>query len=174
MKLVKKAVRFFDRVVDLLAALAGVLIILAMLIVAFEIVMRYFLDRPQIWVMDVTETILLYFTFLATAWLLKKDGHVKMDLVVNRLNQRTQVLLNIITSILGVVISWALVWYGAQVTWDHFQRGVYIPTPLRLPTAPVLVIIPIGSFLLLLQFLRRTYSYLRDGWGHSDKQQGYG
>jgi len=158
-KLIRSIVYIFDRAVDLFAALGGILIILAILIVAFEIVVRYFLDRPQIWVMDVTETILLYFTFLSTTWLLKKNGHVTMDILVNRLNQRTQDLLNIITSILGAVISWALVWYGAQVTLDHFQRSVYVPTPLRLPTAPLLIIIPIGSFLLLLQFLRRAYSY---------------
>jgi TRAP-type C4-dicarboxylate transport system permease small subunit len=53
-----------------------------------------------------------------------------------------------------------LVWYGAQVAWDHYQRGVFNPTLLEFPKGLVLAVIPIGSLLLLAQFLRRIYDGL--------------
>lgn len=161
MKLQAKASAIFDRTIILLAVLAGILLIVMMLSVNFEVAMRYFLGSPTKWVMDVTQSILLYITFLGTAWVLKREGHVKMDMVINRLKPRTQAMVNIITSISAAIPWLVITCYTANVTWDHFQRGfIMMRTALYMPSAPILVIIPIGSFLLFIQFLRRAYGYL--------------
>jgi len=161
MKLLAKAGTLFDRTVNYLAFVAAVLIIFTMLSVGAEVVMRYFLHRPMIWVMEVTEIILLFITFLGTAWLLRREGHVKVDIVLGHLNPRAQALLGIISSIIGIIVCIVLVWYGIQVSYDYTQGGLYEPTLLELPKGPLLAIIPVGSFLLLIQFVRRTYGYLQ-------------
>jgi TRAP-type C4-dicarboxylate transport system permease small subunit len=152
---------FFDRIIDLLAFLAGVLVILAMVAVCAEVVMRYFLNSPLIWVSETTEIALLFIAFLGTAWLLKKEGHVKVDIVLARVNPRAQALLGIISSIVGVFICVLLVWYGALVSFQFIQKDLYEPTILELPKGPLLTIIPVGSFFLLIQFLRRMYDHWR-------------
>jgi TRAP-type C4-dicarboxylate transport system permease small subunit len=101
--------------------------------------------------------------FLTVSLTLKREGHVKMDLVLTRLRPGTQSILNIITSVIGIFICLVLTWYGTVVTWDYFQTGYYIGTMLMPPKAPIMLIIPVGSFLLLIQFLRRAYSYL-ESW----------
>jgi hypothetical protein len=53
-----------------------------------------------------------------------------------------------------------IVWYGTIETWDNFQRGVRIPSILEFPKAPLLAIIPFGSFFLMLQFLRNAFGYI--------------
>ena len=160
MKLVRGVTAIFDYIVSLCGTLVVVLLIFMMLAVSTEVVMRYFLNRPPIWVIEVTEYALLYITFLGAAWLLKREGHVKMDLVLNRLNPRTQTLVNIVTSVFGAIICLVLTWYGVKVTWDHFQLGSFLSTILRPPSFLIVAIIPVGSFLLFIQFLRRTYQYL--------------
>ena len=80
-----------------------------------------------------------------------------MDVVLNRLSPRRQAILRVFSSAVGIVICVCLVWFGFEVAWDHFQRGVYDPTILEFPKALVIVIIPIGSLILLLQFVRRGY-----------------
>jgi TRAP-type C4-dicarboxylate transport system permease small subunit len=142
-----------------------------MLAVVYEVVMRYFLGRPTIWVVELSEYSLLFITFLGATWVLRREGHVKLDLVLGRLNPRTQVLLNIITSVLSAAICLALLWYSAEVTWDHFQSGWIRPKVLNIPSAYILVIIPVGSLLLFIQFLRRSYEYLRSWRGLRDKEQ---
>ena len=97
--------------------------------------------------------------FLGTAWVLRKEGHVKMELLLNRLKPRAQATANIVASFIGMAISLALIWYGTLVTIDHFQRSMRFPTVLETPITPILAVIPVGSFLLFIQFLRRTYSY---------------
>ena len=151
----------FDRTINLLAFLGGVIIIFTMIAVCSEVVRRYFLNRPIIWVSEITEISLLFIAFLGTAWVLKKEGHVKVDILLIHLSSRIQALFGIISSIIGVFICLLLVWYGAQVSWHNIQEGLYEPTILELPKGPLLTIIPVGSFFLLIQFLRRACGY----WG---------
>ena len=160
MKLLTKADTIFNRTMNLFIIVAAALLIFLMLAIGADVVMRYFLNRPIVWVLEISTYILLYITFLVTAWVLKEEGHVRTDLVVSRLNQKTQVFLGIFSSIIGIIISLVLMWYGTAIVYEHFQRGeFYHGTMLELQTAPILIIIPIGSFLLLIQFLKRTLGF---------------
>jgi TRAP-type C4-dicarboxylate transport system permease small subunit len=152
----KNAFEIFDRVLNIASFISGLLLIFIMLSVSLEVILRSFANRPQMWVTEVTECMLLYITFLGSAWLLREDGHVKVDIVLNRLKPRTVALLGVVSSSIGVFVSITLIIYGFSVAWDYFQRGIYTPTALEIPVSPILVIIPIGSVLLLIQFLRRT------------------
>lgn len=154
----RKAGAILNRINDSLAILAGILVIYMMLSVSYEVVMRYFLNRPTSWVVDIASLAILYFTFLGAAWLLRKDGHVYMDMLLIRLRPRIQSLINIITSILGAFVCFALAWYGTKLTWEHFQEGIYTWGVLSLPSPLSLFIIPAGFFLLFIQFLIRAYS----------------
>ena len=156
-----KAGTIFDHVIKSLTWLACALILLAILAVSVGVVMRYFFNCPIVWVLEICEYILLYIVFLGTAWVLREEGHVKVSFLVDRLSPKTQAMVNVITSILGIAGCLALSIYGTQVTWDYFQRGVPTLEFLKLPKFLVLMIIPIGSSLLTVQFLRRSYGYLR-------------
>ncbi len=171
MKLLTKVIAVFDRVIDIVAILAAVGIVFMMLVVSAEVVMRYFFGRPLIWVMEVTEGTLLYITFLVAVWVLRREQHTKMDIVLTRLSPISQDVLNIITSIISAFICLLLTWYGARVTWQHLVGGIFTETAMEFPMAPLLVIIPVGSFLLFIQFLRRTYSYLSAGERHEIKSK---
>ena len=161
MKIIRTVIAGFDRLIDSLVYLACGLLVFALTAVSVEIIFRYFLNRPSIWVAEITEYILLYITFLGTAWLLRREGHVKIDLLLSRLKPKTQAWFNIIISVIGAIMCLLLVWYSARETLVFFQRGVLTPTVLALPKAPIILIIPIGSFLLFIQFLRRAQGYWR-------------
>lgn len=143
--------------------LASVLIALGWLSICFEVVMRYFFNRPQAWVRESTEYSLVFITFLAAAWLLKGEGHVKMDWLVNRLSPRGQALLTFITSIIGAITFLVVTWYTAKLTLFMHVEGIHVLSELEPPQAPLAVVIPIGSFLLSIQFVRRAYNNLA-GW----------
>ncbi len=161
MRLIKKLTNFFDRIIVLMTIFAGILLVSAMLIISGAVASRYFLGRPIGWVIEISEYIILFVTFLVAAWVLKQEGHVRMDIVLNQLNPRTQSMINIITSGISAIVCFILTWYGAKVTWELFQTGYFTPTLLELPKFIIIAIIFIGSFLLFIQFLRRTY----DNWG---------
>lgn len=161
MKLLAKVSTIFDRFLDLTVILAAILLFFVTFSVGAEVILRYFLGRPTIWVTEIAEYLLLYITFFVVAWVLRREGHVKMDLVLNLLNPRTQSMVNVITSLIGSIVCFILTWYGAKTTWYFFQGGYPTPTPLRVPKFIIVAIIFVGCFLLFIQFLRRTYRY----WG---------
>ncbi len=160
MKAVRKITAIFDRTNNLLAVLAGVLVVFIMLGTAADVLARYLLGTSILWMFEIVEYSLLFITFLAAAWLLREEGHVKMDLVLNRLKPGASTLLNIITSILSALICLVITWYGVEISWSNFQKGIVLGTILEPPKFILLAIIPVGSFLLFIQFLRRSYGYL--------------
>lgn len=160
MKLLTKLSICFDRIIDLTQILATILLIFVTFSVGAEVFLRYFLGRPTIWVTEIAEYLLLYITFLVVAWVLRREGHVKMDLVLSRFSPKTQSIVNAVTSLISAIVCFILTWYGAKTTWYFFQGGYPTPTPLRVPKFIVVAIIFVGSFLLFIQFLRRTYRYV--------------
>ena len=111
-------------------------------------------------VYEIMEYTLLWICFLGTAWVLKIDRHVVLDVVVAKLKPRPKALLNIIVYSLGVICCLALAWYGLKFTWWAYQTGYTLPTFLQPPMFPIVFIIPVGGFLLTIEFLRKTRSYI--------------
>ena len=151
MKGAAKWARGMDSVIGSLAFVAGVVIILIMSIIVVEVAIRLLFEgwmRAFFWVIEIVEYLLLFGTFLATAWLLKGERHVRMDLVLDWLNPTTQSMVNIITSILCAIVCLVIAYYGVMATWDFFQTGYEISTVLRPPKWPLVSIIPLGFFLL--------------------------
>ncbi len=169
MKLLTKTGTIYNKILGSLFVLSCVILVLIMLSVSLNVVMRYFIGRPQGWVIETVSYSLLFITFLAAAWVLHKEEHIKMDLVLNRLSPRGQSVLNTVTSILASIMWLALTWYSSQITWTLFQGGDRIHTILEPLKAPLVAVIPIGSFLLFIQSLRRTHGFLR-GWRASSEE----
>ena len=171
MKLLRKAGAIFDGIINRLSYLAIALLVFSWLAVCFHVLFRYFLRQPFKWTVEVSGYTLLWITFLGATWLLKREGHVRLDIVLNRLNPRARALLNVITSIIGAVVCLVIAYYGGVATWDAWIRGVVPSTPMAPLKAPILMIICIGSFLLFVQFLRRAYGYLASWKLSQDKGQ---
>jgi len=158
MKLLAKVTKIYDRIIDITTLLAGILVIFLMLSVGLEVTLRYFFGRPTSWVVEIAGYILLYIPFLVAAWVLKREGHVRMDLVLNQLSPKSRSLVDAITSVIGAIICFVLTWFGVKAA--LYFIGYQTPTILMMPKSIIIAIIPVGALLLFIQFLRRTYSYL--------------
>ncbi|MFC1979454.1 TRAP transporter small permease subunit [Chloroflexota bacterium] len=161
--MLRKVTNGFNHTINSLGLVASFLIVFTMLLVTADVVMRYFLNNPIQWATEITEYGLLYTTFLGAAWVLSREGHVRMDVVLIRLGPKTQACLNTITSIIGALIWLTVTVFSVKATWNFYQLGYYFFTPLETPKFIVLGIIPLGSVLLFIQFIRRAYGY-SPGW----------
>jgi len=160
MKAISKITAIFDYAVDFLAYSAGVVIIFVMLSIATEVISRAIFNVTIYWVVEISESCVLYITFMSAAYLLKNDWHVRVDLVLNQLDLRKQAILNMVTSTIGAALFLLFAYRGALSTLDLWQRGAYTPTIMELPLAPFIAIIFIGSSLLSIQFMRRVRRYM--------------
>jgi TRAP-type C4-dicarboxylate transport system permease small subunit len=150
-----------DQIVDFFFLLGKVILIVVWGIVCADVVMRYLFNSPIAWSVEVTEYGLVLITFLGAPWLLKKKKHTNIDIVVIYLTPKTQRALNTITHLVGAIICMSISLYSAQATWDMLQRHVLLTKALEIPKAYLFITIPLGTFLLSIQFLREAYEYLR-------------
>ena len=152
---------FLDKVMSGLAWLAGWLMMLALLMVCLDVVLRYFFNSPIGGVLQFSEYVLLYIPFLAAAYVLKDERHIKIDIILNRLSPKVQVAVNLITSIFGVFVLLVLSYYGTYITFDYYRRGVPTLKYYKIPEFLVIMVIPLGCFLFGLQFIRRACTYYK-------------
>ncbi|OGA53901.1 MAG: hypothetical protein A3G25_05060 [Betaproteobacteria bacterium RIFCSPLOWO2_12_FULL_63_13] len=152
--------RLYDRLVDLLAWLAGGLVMLITLFIAGEMASRYLFGSALTWTLQFSEYTLLYIVFLGAPWLLRHEGHPSLDLLVNKLSPRRRAQAQAVTSLLGVAICLFVAVFSAWTTWNQFVSGATDPAMIEVPKWMLLVIIPVGSLLLGVQFCIRCAGHL--------------
>ena len=153
--------RIFDLIVDGGAVLAAVLMVAVMLTTTVKVVFRYGLREGLIGIDQISGTMLLYITFLGAAWVLRREEHVTLDLVVGRIAPEARRQLLIWGSVAGALVCLAISGFGTFETVTSWQRGIRIPAELEIPRAINLVAIPIGCLFLGLQFMRRAWRHWR-------------
>jgi TRAP-type C4-dicarboxylate transport system permease small subunit len=164
-------VKVWDRLIDGIMVLAGILFWVQMLIVNIEVFSRYF-ARPTIWVAEISSIIILWICFMVPAWVLRKDAHVRMDLLLQRLKPKTQALINCITYLTGMVVMLIVAWAGFMTT--IYWIGNKTPTMLMLPRSPIIAIIFVGSLLFAVQFFINAMIYLEEWSTEKIKTHGPG
>jgi TRAP-type mannitol/chloroaromatic compound transport system permease small subunit len=128
------------------------LVIPLVLIVAYEVVMRYLFNAPTVWVFEATT--LLYGThfMLGIAYTYKHNGHVSIDVFEARLPQRARTILRLIVSLImfiptvGMLSIWSVIY--ASDSWRNWEHASTSWAP---PLYPFKTLMAIGFILLFLQ-----------------------
>ena len=144
-----------------MARAASAILLAVTLIVLVEVVSRYFFKRPILGSVEVTEYGLLWMTFLAVAWVQKRDGNVRVDFLLRLLQPRAQDALNAATSLVAAVALLIVTGVGVEVVWFRYSTGYLLSTPLRPSGALILAVVPLGCLVLGIEFLRQGLSSFR-------------
>jgi len=158
----RKFWKFFDRLIDVMAALAGALLVFITAAVCYTIGMRYLFTKTTIWIIPTAEYALLWIVFLATTWLLREGGHITTDLIYTHLNEKTKSSLDCVMYVIGGLTCVAMVFLGILHVCQCIAGRVTDVRAVTVPKAAVFIIIPIGSILLTIQFFRMAWNRLVD------------
>lgn len=158
--LVKGIIKICDCAIDVAAILAGILVVGLMISVCFDVVLRYIFNNPIPGLNELAEYALLWITFLGAPWLLKMDGHIRIDIFLLSLSRKGREFVKGLVSGVSAIIMLPIIWYGVSYSVDCFMKGAYIYSVLELPKGAIMLVIPVGSFLLLVEFARSTYASL--------------
>lgn len=150
-------------IIDAGAVLAASLVIAVMLATVVKVFFRYGLRQSLIGVDQISGTLLLYIAFLGAAWVLRRDEHVTIDLLLSYVGRRTRWLLVVASSLIGAAVCLVVAVFGTMEVIESIQLGVRIPAEIEMPRAVNLIVIPIGFLFLSLQFLRRAMDDIRAG-----------
>ncbi|MFH1487653.1 MAG: TRAP transporter small permease [Pseudomonadota bacterium] len=158
----KRLSQFYDKTIVYLSYVSAVLLALITLSVTAEILVRKLAGTSLPWVIECSEHALAFITFLAAAWVLKEEAHIKVDIVLTALNDRMRALLNVMNSLLGAALCLFLAYRSGLTILDLWKRHIYTITTLEIPMAPLYSVIFIGSLLLSIQFSIRTKKFFSE------------
>ena len=155
------AARGYRLLVHALAwAAALVLGAMAVLITA-DVVMRNLGLGTLAWVLEVSEYSLPVATLLAGPWLLHRNEHVRLDVLLGALPQRAAYWLERSADVLGLLVCTVFVWYGVRLILDSARIGATVVKTLAIPEWWQYALIPVCFLLLAVEFLRRLLSRAR-------------
>lgn len=157
----KKRKNPFDALLDWMAVLSAVLLLAITLLIAYSVILRYLMISPPIWVLQYTEYGMLWITFLGAAWLLRLNGHIRIDTIISLFPKKVQAVVDIINDVLGCLVTLILVYFGTVYTLELFQRGIFDVKATSVPKYIIFWIIPFGGLTLFLQFSRDIWRKVR-------------
>lgn len=153
--------RIYDRLITSLANVSGAIYVFLAVAITCHIVGRRFFAFPIPGLVEVSEYLLSISIFLAAAWILKEDGHIKIDIVLRRLKPRSRALTNVITSSILALAFLIFTGFGASVTWDAFITGYFFLQQYKTPVWILMIFVPLACFLLAIGFARNAYRNLQ-------------
>ncbi len=147
--------RVLDWVLAGAAVLAGLLLAAGIGTVLFEIAARNLFGVSYPWVFEINEYMLVYVPFLAAGWVLRKGGHVTVDLIESVLPTRVLRVSDVLIATVGAAGCAVLVWFGVVLTRAAYSQGRVSLTVTQIPDVYVLSALPIGGALLVAEFVRQ-------------------
>ena len=164
-----RKVAAFCHVIDAISERTGkgisFLVILMVLLLVYEVIMRYAFNNPTVFAHEAS--LFLYGTtgMLAGAWVLRHEGHVKMDAIYGRLPPRTRAIIDLATAPLFFLLVGVVLWTGWDMAYFSVKVNEHTQTPWGPPYYPLKLAIPLAALLILLQgivkFIRDFFLFYR-------------
>lgn len=151
----KALIYHLGKLIDAVGFCCGVLMILMVLNVFYDVIMRYVFNNVSIGMQELEWHLFSAMFMFGIGYTLKHEGHVRVDIVYDRLSVRVKALINIIGSLIFALPFTALIaYYGYGYALEAFQMGEGSPDPGGLPHRWIVrSIIPASSVFLILCFV---------------------
>jgi len=142
-----------DRVNQLFGKLASIMILLSCVVSATNAVLRYGLDMSNNWPLELQWYLFAAAVMLGASYTLKRNEHVRVDLIYSYVSDRTRIWIDLFGLILFLMpacllfawLSWTTLFYPSWLVSEHSLNSG------GLPRYPIKFIVPFGFFMLSLQ-----------------------
>ena len=142
--------RLYARTLEWLAAVAAVLLGVTALAITLDVVARNIGLGTLPWILEVSEYVLPLATFLVAPWLLYRNEHVRLDILLNVWPK-----LGHLCNAIGLAVCVVLVIYGVRTILNSADQGAMIFKSVVFPEWWLYVPVPICFALLTIEFVRR-------------------
>ena len=149
-----------------MALLSGLAIFSLMVLAVVSVGGRNTINQPLPGYVDWIEQIMPLIAFMGVAYTQRDGGHIRMDILVGKLDGRALWIAEFVTVFFMLVLMILLVWGS----WSHFLRSFSFDAPLwsndssidiNLPIWPAKLLAPIAFFVLCLRLTIQLWGYGR-------------
>ena len=147
--------RAYGLFLQALAGAAALLLGVMALLVTLDVVMRNVGLGTIAWVNEVSEYSLPVATLLIAPWLLHRNEHVRLDVLLMTVPRRFSLFLEKFCDVIGIAICAVFVWYSVRLIFDSARIGSMMVKTLAIPEWWQYALVPVCFSLLAVEFARR-------------------
>lgn len=153
MSFLRKTLNLINKISEIFGYLAGALCLTMIAIVFYDVMMRYLFASGSIGMQELEWHLFAGMFLLGTAYTLKEDAHVRVDIFYEKMNPREKAMVNIIGVLFFLIPFCTMIAFGSiDFVAYSFAINEQSPDPGGLPVRYVLKgIIPFSYILLLVQ-----------------------
>jgi TRAP-type C4-dicarboxylate transport system permease small subunit len=133
----KRLLDAVSRKLDHLGAILGCTAIMIMTwMIAQNVFMRYFLNKPSELVEEYSGFLFVFLVFMGLGYVTRKDLHISVELVFRRFSEKVRKYISLITMALNTIVVLVYLVFSIRVLVQGFKTGessVVTLTPLWLP-----------------------------------------
>jgi len=131
-----------------LMGLACILLALTIAVAFEEVISRYIFSKSSAILFAINPWMLVWFAYLTMGLVLRKHGHITIDILVNKLSRRVRAIMTGINLMIVMCVSGALAYASVVQVHTLFISNFVSPGLLQAPMWAVQLIMPISLFLL--------------------------
>lgn len=154
---------FYQNIEEIL----GVFLLFSICVVAvIKVASRYLLGDPSSWAEELCKYLFVWMSFVGAALALKKHEHFAIEIFVDKLNVKAAGAVKILTTILVIIFSCIVIWYGSILT----INGWHVTTPaMEISRSIPYAAVPFGGILMLTRSIEYFIKLIRD-FGKLEKE----
>ena len=134
--------------------LAMVLLVAMVVLVFFNVVLRYGFNSGIHWSEEIALVIVIWFTFIAMALGVKESLHIHVDILPKKLPKAFFTSLDCIRDVLVVLIGGIMIRYGWKLTLNGAKSSL---PATNIPNSINYIVLPIAGFFIVLYALLHLY-----------------
>ena len=147
---------FFEKTVTRLGSLFNILasasLFAMIMLTTLDVCMRYFFNRPIAGTYDVVSLMGAILASFAMPYTMLEKGHVAVEILIERLSRRKQLIIETATHSAAIALSLVLAWQCIVLAIDMMVAGEVTPT-LMIPFYPIVYCMAVCFFALSFAIL---------------------
>lgn len=113
-----------DKIINFVGYLTGILLVLMIINVAYDVVMRYAFHNSSIGMQEVEWHLFAVIILFGTGYALRHNAHVRVDFLYDRFGYKTKAMINIVGTLLFLIPLALLITYGSyDFVMDAYTTG---------------------------------------------------
>jgi len=129
--------RSIDKFCSGLGMSVGLVVLLAMGLIAYGVIARELFGFSDTWITEVTTYLMGYITFVGAGYVLWGGRHVRVEVLASHLGRRGQVVLFTLVSAIVALVAillvflsfnfWLEAWQSGEKSWGTFSIPLWVP-----------------------------------------------
>lgn len=153
-----KAFHIIEKIISTLeSAFLGAGIIACSFILFLDVLLRYIFLTPLYWADELVRYLIIWMVFVGASVLVKKGGHIAVDVLPIFLSPRQKNVLEKIILLMAIAFCLVLFYFSLKHTIGIKQSG-QITSAMEAPMWIMYLAIPVGSFMMAIRWIQLVVS----------------